>query len=235
MKIKCYFQRWKDHLCYGFVIPWKVLMCSSMIETSSVLTRKSSKLFGNLKKVIGNLRKIVLISMFIYAHSWDIKLNTRREIPHLCATMYYPLFSIRFPFKRVTILRLTGNWPRVFYKPVSFCFHISSFSGRRKTYMYQLSFIVVHFQLSPQDDLRLCVIMIYFTRGLSSAKIYSLKPFIQLKLQQVVGKLWWYQLTDNCNLICDASKALSALHSYFCWHIYWETRWPHGSSSSRGH
>ena len=178
---------------------------------------------------------ISLLVLNSISNSWDIKLNTRREIPHLCATMYYPLFSIRFPFKRVTILRLTGNWPRVFYKPVSFCFHISSFSGRRKTYMYQLSFIVVHFQLSPQDDLRLCVIMIYFTRGLSSAKIYSLKPFIQLKLQQVVGKLWWYQLTDNCNLICDASKALSALHSYFCWHIYWETRWPHGSSSSRGH
>ena len=55
--------------------------------------------------------------------------------------------------------------------------------------MYQLSFIVVHLQLSPQECLRLYVKMMYFTRGRSSAKIYSLKPFIQLKLQLVVGKI----------------------------------------------
>ena len=71
-------------------------MCCFMIKTSSFLSRKSSVTFGNIhnlwkflkmigtfvwlrttfgkfykifEKVIGNLRKIVLISMFIYAHS----------------------------------------------------------------------------------------------------------------------------------------------------------------------
>ena len=36
------------------------------------------------------------ISLVRYAHSWDIALNTRREIPYLRAPMYYRLFLSNF-------------------------------------------------------------------------------------------------------------------------------------------
>ena len=34
------------------------------------------------------------ISLIHYAHSWDIKLDTRREIPYLCTLMCYSLVSV---------------------------------------------------------------------------------------------------------------------------------------------
>ena len=60
------------------------------------------------------------ISLVRYAHSWDIALNTRREIPYLRAPMYYCLFSewlqstdLKFTFWVNTVIAscvTVGSW-----------------------------------------------------------------------------------------------------------------------------
>ena len=53
VKITCHFHKWKDSHCYGYIIIW-IYCC--LIETLSVLPRKSSVIFGNLREMFGNVR-----------------------------------------------------------------------------------------------------------------------------------------------------------------------------------
>ena len=48
-------------------------------------------------------------SLVRYAHSWDIALNTRREIPYLRAPMYYCLYIYFFTVQCYTVRIFTVN------------------------------------------------------------------------------------------------------------------------------
>ena len=48
------------------------------------------RIFGKCSEIFGKSSK--KSSLVCYAHSWDIKFNTRRQIPYLRPPMYYPLF-----------------------------------------------------------------------------------------------------------------------------------------------
>ena len=50
------------------------------------------------------------------SHEWDIKLNTRREIPHLQAAMYYFVYCLRLKIKITTFLTIFRRFPTTFPK-----------------------------------------------------------------------------------------------------------------------
>ena len=62
VKITCYFQKWKDHHCYGYIIPFKVLWCVPVWWKRHQFflenLRLSSEVFGNFRKHFSDLRRI---------------------------------------------------------------------------------------------------------------------------------------------------------------------------------
>ena len=72
------------------------------------------------------------ISLVRYAHSWDIALNTRREIPYLRAPMYYCLFiQLSWYGKLATVEKLKADVSSVNQKQKSFNLNTGSGSGAR--------------------------------------------------------------------------------------------------------
>lgn len=93
VKISCYFQKENEHHCYGYIIPGKSTQtCSCMIEVSGVL-RKSSE---DVRKRLSGI-------------NISLKLNIRKEIPHLRAPMYYPLYILGLWFRECTVFVIYYN------------------------------------------------------------------------------------------------------------------------------
>ena len=71
---------------------------------------------------------ISLLVFNLISHEWDIKLNTRREIPYLQAPMYYPLYVIWKIFNTSPRLRkqnfLKTLCNGMHFKSPAFCFSV---------------------------------------------------------------------------------------------------------------
>ena len=53
---KCYFQKWKDHHCYGYIIPWKVLRCGPVWSKHRFFLWNLRKFSENVRKRLSGLR-----------------------------------------------------------------------------------------------------------------------------------------------------------------------------------
>ena len=105
------------------------------------------------------------ISLWVFnliAHKWDAKLNTRREIPYLQATMYYFVYHINtialYWEKKPTSLMNENIWidnPRII---IVECIGANSYDGKMRWIMFTKTTMVVIFNLQNSHLLTLSLL-----------------------------------------------------------------------------